>query len=131
MLQFTTCASGVPDFGPGFTPSQADNMNGPAVFSPTPGGKPGLFPKQYKDFPGGVEHYDALTSPITTYYSQVWWHPLEPTALPDEMVKKYAGKQVAIVGWEIDQVQRMPDGTDISVPISASYCDTCRDTAEI
>jgi hypothetical protein len=36
------------------------------------------------------------------------------------MVKKFAGKQAAIVGWEIDQVMRTPGG-DISVPISASY----------
>lgn len=40
--------------------------------------------------------------------------------LPDEIVKKYNGSAMAIVGWEIDQVRRTPEG-DVSVPISASY----------
>lgn len=110
----------VPDFGPAFVPSNEDNMNGDYVFSTTPGGKPGLFPKRYADYPGGVEYYDVYSPPITTLYSQVWWAPLDPTPLPDEMVKKYAGKGMAIVGWEIDQVRRTPKG-DVSVPISASY----------
>jgi hypothetical protein len=85
------------------------------------GGTPGLFPKQYKDFPRGVESYDVYSPPMTTYYSQVWWAPLAPAPLPEEMVKKYAGKDVAIVGWEIDQVIRNDDGTDTSVPINACY----------
>merc|ERR1711871_357467 len=109
-----------PDFGADFIPSQEENMNGDYVFSPTPNGTPGLFPKQYKDYPGGVEYYDVYSPPITTLYSQVWWKPLAPAPLPDDLVKKYAGKAMAIVGWEIDQVQRTPTG-DISVPISASY----------
>ena len=40
--------------------------------------------------------------------------------MPPAMVKKYAGKAMAIVGWEIDQVRRTPEG-DVSVPISATY----------
>jgi hypothetical protein len=51
---------------------------------------------------------------------EVYWAPLDPAPLPDEMVKKYNGTSVAIVGWEIDQVRRTPSG-DVSVPISASY----------
>jgi len=95
-------------------------MNGDYVFSTTPGGKAGLFPKQYKDYPGGVESYDVYSPPITTLYSQVWWKPLETIPMPEEMVKKYNGTGMAIVGWEIDQVRRTPNG-DVSVPISASY----------
>ena len=41
-------------------------------------------------------------------------------SLPKELVNKYNGKGMAIVGWEIDQVRRTPQG-DESVPISASY----------
>ena len=103
-----------------FEPSSSDNMNGEYVFSSTPNGVPGKFPKQYKDYPGGVEAYDAYSAPITTRYSQVWWQPLPPTKLPTEMVQKYANKKMAIVGWEIDQIVKTPSG-DISVPISASY----------
>eukprot|EP00039_Didymoeca_costata_P022118 m.3773 g.3773 ORF g.3773 m.3773 type:complete len:792 (-) comp2823_c0_seq1:19-2394(-) len=109
-----------PNFGPNFKPTQADNMNGEYVFSTTPGGKEGLFPKAYKDYPGGVEMYEVYTPAIKTLYSQVWWSPLAPADLPDELVKKYAGKKAVFVGWEIDQVQKTAQG-DISVPISASY----------
>ena len=65
-------------------------------------------------------YYDSYSPPMTTFYSQVWWSPLAPTPMPPAMVKKYAGKAMAIVGWEIDQVRRTPDG-DVSVPISATY----------
>eukprot|EP00931_Biecheleriopsis_adriatica_P087805 TRINITY_DN62221_c0_g1_i1.p1 TRINITY_DN62221_c0_g1~~TRINITY_DN62221_c0_g1_i1.p1 ORF type:complete len:638 (-),score=78.15 TRINITY_DN62221_c0_g1_i1:87-1958(-) len=110
----------VPDFGPGFIPSQQDNMNGEYAFSSTPGGKPGLMPKQYKHYPGGVESFEVYSPAMTTLYSQVWWAPLAPIELPTEIVKKYNGTGMAIVGWEIDQVRRTPEG-DVSVPISASY----------
>ena len=103
-----------------FEPTTARNMNGAYVMSPTPGGTPGKFPKQYADYPGGVEYYESYSPPMTTLYSQVWWSPLKPAPMPDAMVKKYAGKAMAIVGWEIDQVRRTPDG-DVSVPISATY----------
>jgi hypothetical protein len=104
-----------------FVPTQQENMNGEPVLATTPGGTPGLFPKQYKDYPRGVESYDVYSPPMTTYYSQVWWKPLAPVPLPEEMVKKYAGKDLAIVGWEIDQVIRNPEGADTSVPINACY----------
>ena len=113
----------VPDFGPDFVPSNADNMNGDYVFSSTPGGTPGLFPKRFADYPGGAEHFDVYSPPMTTRYSQVWWSPLAPSPFPADIVAKYAGKAVAIIGWEIDQVRKGvgPNGEDISVPISASY----------
>ena len=97
------------------------NMNGPYVYSTTPGGTPGKLPAQYSDWPGGVESFDVLTPPMTTLYSQVWWSPLAPAPFPPEIVAKYNGSAMAIVGWEIDQVRRLPSGEDVSVPISASY----------
>ena len=113
----------IPDFGPDFVPSTADNMNGDYVFSSTPGGTPGLFPKRYADYPGGAEHFDVYSPPMTTRYSQVWWSPLAPAPFPADIVAKYAGKGMAIIGWEIDQVQKGvgPNGEDISVPINAHY----------
>ena len=109
-----------PDFGPTWIPSTADNMNGGYPLSTTPGGKHGLFPKRFADYPGGVEHFDAYTPAIETLYSQVWWKPLAPVRLPEAMVNKYKGKGMAIVGWEIDQVRRTAAG-DVPVPISATY----------
>lgn len=112
----------IPNFGPNFEPSTADNMNGEYVFSSTPGGTPGLFPKRYADYPGGAEMFEAYSPPMTTLYSQVWWSPLAPTALPEEMVQKYANRSMAIIGWEIDQVVKgKTSDEDISVPISVSY----------
>ena len=98
-------------------PSSQDNMNGKYVFSSTPGGKPGLFPTRYRDYPGGVESFDVLSPPMTTLYSQVWWKPLAPSQFPEDIVQRYHKKKMAIVGWEIDQVQT----SGWSVPISASY----------
>ena len=103
------------------TTVQGPNMNGEYVFSSTPGGTPGLFPKQYRDYPGGVSSFDVLSPAMTTLYSQVWWKPLRPTHFPDEVVMAYHGKKMAIVGWEIDQVRKTADGDTVSVPISASY----------
>ena len=66
--------------------------------------------------------YEVYSPPITTLYSQVWWAPLDPVNFPETMVKKYANRSVAIVGWEIDQVIRGNSSeNDISVPINANY----------
>lgn len=107
------------------TAAALPNMNGSPVFSATPGGSYPSFPKQFKDYPAttsgeGIESFDAYTAPMTTLYSQVWWRALEPTSFPSEIVQRYKGRSMAIIGWEIDQVRRTPDG-DVSVPISASY----------
>ena len=102
----TTAAAAVPDFGPDFNASKADNMNGEYVFSKTPGAgnMEELFPKRFADYPGGAEYFEVYAPEISTLYSQVFWTSLAPAPLPDWVVKKYAGKAVAIIGWEIDQV---------------------------
>jgi|EP01047_Picozoa_sp_COSAG01_P023257 hypothetical protein len=112
-----------PNFGPGFNASTLPNMNGEFVLSATPGSDMSRFPKSYAEYPGGAESFEVYSPPITTHYSQVWWKPLAPAPFPDHIVKKYAGKGMAIVGWEIDQVRKGagPNGEDVSVPISASY----------
>mmetsp|Transcript_30184 Transcript_30184/g.59088 ORF Transcript_30184/g.59088 Transcript_30184/m.59088 type:complete len:774 (-) Transcript_30184:87-2408(-) len=104
-----------------FKPSNAPNMNGEYSISPTAGaGDPKLFPSQFRDYPHGVEYFDMYSENITTLYSQVWWKPLKPSPLPADIVQRYAGKGMAIVGFEVDQVVRTPEG-DVRVPISASY----------
>ena len=82
----------------------AENMNGEYAIGATPGGKPGLFPKQYREYPRGVESFDVYSPPMSTLYSQVWWKALEPVALPPDIVERYSGSGMAIVGWEMDQV---------------------------
>jgi len=53
-------------------------MNGLYEYTAMPGGTPGLMPKQYKDYPGGVESYDVYSPVMTTLYSQVFWTSLPP-----------------------------------------------------
>mmetsp|Transcript_23795 Transcript_23795/g.62253 ORF Transcript_23795/g.62253 Transcript_23795/m.62253 type:complete len:793 (-) Transcript_23795:139-2517(-) len=121
----TAAVGVVPNFGPGFNATKLPNMNGAYVHSATPGAKgmETLFPKQFADYPGGVEMVEVYGPAITTLYSQVWWAPLAPAPFPEWFTKKYDGKPVAVVGWEIDQVRKGagPKGEDVSVPITASY----------
>ena len=51
---------------------------------------------------------------------QVFWKTLEPSPLPEDVVKEYDGRAMAIVGFEVDQVFLTPDG-EISVPINVAY----------
>ena len=58
----------------------------------------------------------ACQGPITSTYSEVWWTGWE-NALPKDVVQRFDGKTIAIVGIEMDQVMKTPDG-DVSVPIN-------------
>jgi hypothetical protein len=101
-------------------PTTAPNMNGAYELSKTPGAPAGAsFPTNFKDYPGGVESFDVYHGPITTQYSQVWWASTS-NPLPDDIVRRFHGSAIAIVGLEMDQVRRTPQG-DVSVPISVAY----------
>lgn len=54
-------------------------------------------------YPGGVESFDAYHGLIETVYSQVWWTSATD-ALPADIVKRFDGKVMAIVGVEMDQL---------------------------
>ena len=99
------------------------NMNGAYVLSPTPNGPRAneLFPLSYADYPRGVEHFDVYSPEVSTLYSQVFWKGLPPVELPADIVKKYDGIGMAVVGFELDQVRRLSNGTDVSVPITVAY----------
>ena len=107
---------------PPFIPTTAKNMNGDYLLSPTPKG-PNVqekFPTQFKDYPRGVESFDIYSPLVRTYYSQVFWKGLPPVALPKDIVERYHGIGMAVVGFEMDQVRKTPDG-DVSVPINVAY----------
>jgi len=98
----------------------ADNMNGEYRLSKTAGAPAGgYFPTNFKNYPGGVESFDAYHGPINTTYSQVWWTS-STDSIPPDIVKRFDGKVMAIVGIEMDQVRRTPED-DVSVPISLAY----------
>jgi len=97
-------------------------MNGDYILSQTPGGHDTQekFPTQYRNYPGGAEYFDVYSPLIKQLYSQVFWKGLEPVSLPDDIVKRFDGKGMAVVGFEMDQVRRTDEG-DVSVPISVVY----------
>lgn len=97
-------------------------MNGGYILSQTPGGydTQKRFPAQYADYPRGVEFFDVYSPTVKTLYSQVFWKGLDPVELPADIVKRFDGKGMAVVGFELDQVRRTPDG-DVPVPISVTY----------
>merc|ERR1719440_2674853 len=80
------------------------NMNGLYSLSPSGGADPektkNLFPKNFKDYPGGVEYFDIYSPPIRSLYSQVFWKSLPPVSLPADVVAKFDGKAMAVVGFE-------------------------------
>lgn len=98
------------------------NMNGDYLLSQTPGGRStqAKFPTRYSDYPRGVSFFDVYSPPIRTLYSQVFWKGLDPVPLPADVVSRFDGRGMAVVGFELDQVRRTPGG-DVSVPISAAY----------
>lgn len=96
------------------------NMNGEYVYwktSDAPSDK--SFPTNLMSYPGGVESFDAYHGPINSTYSMVWWTS-STDDLPEEIVKRFAGKVMAIVAVEMDQVRKTPAG-DVSVPINVAY----------
>lgn len=111
-----------PHMSKDWAPSNQSNMNGGYLYSQTPGGHDTqrLFPAQFRDYPGGVMSFDVYTPPIKTFYSQVFWTGLDPVGLPDDIVKYFDGKDMAVVGFELDQVRRTEEG-DVSVPINVAY----------
>ena len=52
---------------------------------------------------GKVEHFDVYGE-VRTKYSQVYWTRNTPINLPEELIKRFKGKTMAITGYEIDQV---------------------------
>jgi hypothetical protein len=117
-----------------------ENMNGEYVISPTPKAF-GNYSTKWSEYPGGVEYFEVYMGPITSLYSQVsklhatntikprrlimpfsqvWWKQLDDVPLPPELVQRFEGKGMAVMGYEVDQVRRTPEG-DVSVPINMAY----------
>ena len=106
-----------------FQPTTEENMNGAYELSATPGAPTGKgFPTDFKDYPGGVEFFDVYHGPITSTYGKVWWTSTS-NKIPEDIVKRFDGKVMAVIGMESDQVRKGagPNGEDVPVPITMSY----------
>merc|ERR1719334_3053548 len=67
-----------------------------------------------------VEYFDVYSPPISSRYGEVFWTMMDPVPLDEDIVKRFAGKTMAIVGYETDQVMKSSSG-DVSVPITWAY----------
>mmetsp|Transcript_2949 Transcript_2949/g.6209 ORF Transcript_2949/g.6209 Transcript_2949/m.6209 type:complete len:755 (+) Transcript_2949:19-2283(+) len=107
---------------PPFARTAVENLNGEYLLSATPhANRTQLrFPTRFHDYPRPVESFDVYSPPIRSLYSQVFWKALPPVPLPEDVVARYSGQGMAVVGFEVDQVRRTPSG-DIPVPISVAY----------
>ncbi len=72
-----------------------------------------------------AEYFDVYAGPISTRYGEVFWQGLPAVPLPDAIVKRFANKTMAIVGYEMDQVIKAGANNnnteDVSVPINYAY----------
>eukprot|EP00944_MAST-04C_sp_MAST-4C-sp1_P011412 g11412.t1 len=95
-------------------------MNGKYVLSDPKTGK--YVEKAFADFnsyPRPTEYFDVYSPKISTLYSQVYWTRMDKVELPANIVKRFDGKTMAVVGFEVDQVFK--GETDVSVPINVAY----------
>ena len=74
------------------------------------------------------EYFDVWSPEIATTYGENFWTSMGDHPLPPEIVKRFAGKVIAITGYEQDQVMVDPVGQpginperDLSVPINWAY----------
>jgi hypothetical protein len=69
-----------------------------------------------------AEYFEVYSPLIRTLYSEVFWKFQDPVVLPPAIVERFSGKVMAIVGYEVDQVQLADDGgKDKPVPVTWAY----------
>ena len=68
--------------------------------------------------PGYTQVYSP---PISTKYSEVYWTMMDPVPMDKDLVARFQGKTMAIVGYESDQVIVTEGQPDVSVPITHAY----------
>jgi hypothetical protein len=82
---------------------------------------PILFSTEYSKINATSEFFDIYSPPITSRYAMVYWTMMKQVPLPDNIVKRFDNKNIAIVGYEVDQVFRYENGKEQSVPITWAY----------
>lgn len=79
-------------------------ISNPPGSTPDWTGTPGTYSTDFQsNVAGQVEHFDVYGE-VQTLYSQVYWTRNSPVNLPPELVSRFAGKVMAITGYEVDQV---------------------------
>ena len=87
----------------GTSGSGISNMNGEYLLSNShPNGK---WDSNYAKFGDDLEYMDVYSPVISTKYSEVYWTMMDPVPLDKDVVEKFKGKIMAVVGYETDQVE--------------------------
>lgn len=108
----------------------APNMNGDyAIANPRASaaakGTPhaGGFSTDWRAYPSAPENpvrsFDVYSPPIRTQYSQVFWTMMGNVPLPEDLVREFDGKAIAVLGYESDQ------GEAAAVPSSSLLLRAC------
>ena len=99
----------------------AGNMNGAYFLSDYEGRPVHRNFTDFEQYPRGTEYFDVYSPVISTKYSQVYWTQMDVVQLPPDIVKRFDGKVMSVVGFEIDQVFHNEKDEDVSVPINVAY----------
>lgn len=101
--------------------SPSSNMNGKAykIANPNPD-SPRNFSGEFSEYYPNSKYFEVYSPLISTVYGQVYWTMMEPVPLPVDIVNQFAGRTMAITGYESDQVMRTAQG-DVPLPITAAY----------
>lgn len=67
------------------------------------------------------EFFDVYAGPVSTRYGEVFWQGLPAVPLPEDIVSRFAGKAIAITGYEVDQV--MVDNTTKDESTSSGFAE--------
>ena len=98
------------------------NMNGNVYGISNPNySDPIVFSTEFSRINSTSEYFDVYSPPITSRYGMVYWTMMDPVPLPENIVKRFKNKKIAIVGYEVDQVFRYGNGSESSVPITWAY----------
>ncbi len=58
------------------------------------------FPTEFSKINTSSEYFDVYSPPITSKYAEVYWTMMPAVPLPENIVKRFDGKMIAIVGYE-------------------------------
>ena len=77
-----------------------ENMNGEYLLSNShPNGK---WDSSYNKF-ADIEYIDVYSPELSTKYGEVYWTMMDSVPLDKDVVDKFSGKIMAVVGYETDQ----------------------------
>ena len=72
----------------------------------------------------GKEFFEVYSPLIRTAYGEVYWRMMDEVPLPQDIVDRFDGRVMAVVGYEVDQVRTdtsTDDSGDVPVPITHAY----------